>query len=194
MKDRLPEVNLLPQYERQRSSSIVVFFLLITLIVVSYLFIGVNYFVEKTNLQKLETYEQSLNEDIEALESKLTGQSSEGITTLKDAISFVEGHRIPTSTFNIELNSLLPKHSYLSKYEYTDQEVKIITEFETLDAIAEYTNKLMTSNFVSDSKVNKIETTKLLENLEKDEKTRYEANFTVTIDKRELKGASEEDA
>ena len=198
MDNKLSDINLLPQYERRRGSSGLIYILLIILVIAAFAYVGTTYFMTKSNLEKLDREYASLTENADTLTTELNALESDSTTTKDDAVSFVSGHTIPTSIFIVELFSLLPEHSYLSSYNYSSLQANITTQFEALDDVAQYTNRLTHSDYTRDAKVNRIHTFDWRDFPESyltefDVISRYEATFSLDVDKWSLKGAAKED-
>src|SRR5690625_3394970 len=158
MPEGLPDINLLPKYERQSSKSFILYTSLIVMIVLLLLFFGTYYFITKSKLHSVETTYQQLSSEAEVLHEQLKNIETDHSSSLKEAVHFARNHTIPTSTFILEINDLLPKHSYLGEYEYGNQVAEVTGHFETLDSVAEYTTELASSSYINDTKVNIIET------------------------------------
>lgn len=199
MAEGLPEVNLLPKYERESSIKYLLFIIFIVLMLIFHLFIGIYYFITKSNLEAVKDEYTQLNEQLNILTAELKQLEDGGNSSLGQAVTIVEQHEIPTSNFITELDSLLPNNGYLSEYEYENGDTKVVAHFETLDTVANYTTELTTSDYITDTKVDEVETF-MLKDEEADEDIeqfdlipRYEANFSLIVNKQQLKGESSED-
>ena len=199
MPEGLPDINLLPKIERDRSSKNLLILTVIALIFISYIFIGFYYFYTKKQLEAVNEEHSTLHEEVH-LKTEELEQLQSGSSSLAQAITFVEQYEIPTSSFITELDYLLPEHSYLNGYEYNNRSTNITVSFETLDKVAEYTTKLTNSDYIIDTKVDHVETFNLgsgedvdIENNQFDVIPRYQTNFSLIVDKNQLKGESTED-
>lgn len=199
MPEGLPNVNLLPQYERERSSNYIFFLIFIIVIISAFIFLSVYYFTTKNKLEATNAEVQQLTEQRNLLEIKVAELETDGSSSLEQAVSFVEQYELPTSELIVELDNILPDHSYLMEYEYDAHETKVKAHFETLDKMADYTSSLLASEFIQDVKANSIESFTLKEELDNDTTNdfnvipRYEGEFSLVIDKLTLKGESAED-
>lgn len=87
----------------------------------------------------------------------------------------------------------------MSEYEYGNQVTEVFAHFEKFDTVANYTTELTTSDYILDTKVDKVESFGLKEEVPEENIVnfnvipRYEAEFTLDINKQKLKGESEED-
>jgi len=199
MPEGLPDINLLPKYERQSSKSFIIFIILIIIMIILFLFFGASYFITKSKLHSVETTYNELSKEVDELHEELKMVDEDESSSFDEAVLFVENHAIPTSIFITELDDLLPDYSYLSEYQYANQEAEVIAHFETLDTVAAYTTELTTSPYVHDTKVDVIETFLIKEEMADEDKgefdsiPRYETEFTLKINKQKLKGAASED-
>lgn len=199
MPEGLPNVNLLPQYERERSSNYIFFLIFIIVILLAYIFLGVYYFTTKGKLEAVSAEVQQLTEERNQLEIKVAELETDGSSSLEQAVSFVEQYELPTSELIVELDNILPDHSYLMEYAYDAHVTKVNAHFETLDTLAEYTSSLLASDFIQDVKADSIEAFTLKEELDSETTNdfhvipRYEGEFSLVIDKLTLKGESAED-
>lgn len=192
MPHRLKNINLLPDYEKERAGLFYLFIFLIVITLLAYMTIGFYYFSTKGKLEKAETTYAKLEEKAELLRAQVDEIQADD-NRLEQAVSFVENNNILTSTLIEELHDLLPNYSYLSNYTYNREEVNLVTHFETLDMTAEYTTNLLTSKYIRDTKVDNISTFILKEEENLEVTPRYEANFTLQIAPHLLKGASGKD-
>src|SRR5699024_7188522 len=137
-----------------------------------------------------ETTELSDERDI-LLIRKASLDTEEG-SAYEQAVTFADYYTVPTSLLITELNRLLPDNSYLSDYTYSTSEVKIVSHFERLDTLANYTTKLTNSEYLTDVKVESINTFTLKEETEDDQMQfdvipRYDGDFSLTINKQKIK-------
>lgn len=190
MPVRLPDINLLPQYERQseRSSYLFIIFVLITIL--SFILIGVFYFITKNNLTAAEKEYEQLNEREEVLLTEIDQLDIGGGPTLADAVAFAEQQTIETSHLVSHLANLLPANSYLSTYEYDSSGASISAHFKELNIIANYTTNLTDSDFLLDTKVNDIQA--VMED-ESDVVNYYDTQYTLDVNKQKLKKETKED-
>src|SRR5690625_3980138 len=147
MPQELPDINLLPKYEGQASSKNMLLVIFIALILISYIVIGIFYFITKSKLEAVNEEHTHIDEQVSELSVELQ-QLETGGSSLEQAYSFVEYYEIPTSHFIEELDFLLPSNSYLSSYEYNNGETNISVHFETLDKVAEYTSELTNLDYI----------------------------------------------
>lgn len=196
MPERLPEINLLPEYRRDSHLLSIVYYIFIALILLSFVALGYFYFSTKSKFETLSQEATELTEKRDLLAAEKEELESDDGSAYEQAVRFAQNYAVPTSKLIDELNHLLPENSYLSNYDYSSSGVNIQSHFETLDAVAQYTNLLTNSELISDTKVDSINTFTLKEEETEDVSTqfntipRYESDFSLTINKRKLKEES----
>lgn len=199
MPEGLPDINLLPQYERHSERSFYAFIILFIFIIISFVLIGVFYFTTKSKLADVETELDELETRAEQLQIELSALESDGSSSLETAVTFANQNTYLTSILIEETVDLLPDHSYLKDFDYDVRETNITAHFERFDHISQYTTKLTTSNITEDVKVNEIETFDLKEEIIEGEEIlfhvipRYELHMSVQVNKDALKEAEEQD-
>lgn len=199
MPDRLPEINLLPDFRHESRTQSIFFFIFVALVIISFIFMGYLYFSTKSKLQSTTSEANELTEQRDLLTAQKNELEADKGSAYEQAVNFAENYAIPTSILITELNRLLPDDSYLSDYDYSSSVVKVVSHFETLDDVAGYTTKLVNSEFITDTKVESIETFTLKEEERDDGQAlfdvipRYESDFSLIINKHKIKEESSED-
>ncbi|MCZ8533039.1 hypothetical protein [Psychrobacillus psychrodurans] len=152
----VPEINLLPKMERQKSNSILItaigFILFITVILLFF----VQYFSIKGDIETLtaeETYSVAEREDLTQLvnEINMSGQGN-----IQTSVSFAESVSKPVSPLLIEVNALLEEHTYLREYDFTNQSINITIDVETMMSLSKFVDNLLVSEYFSDVKVESV--------------------------------------
>lgn len=192
MPDRLPEINLLPEVRQESSAQAILFFIFVGLVIVSFIVMGYLYFSTNSKLSSAQSESTELSDERDTLQIQIASLESDEGSAYEQAVTFAEYYAIPTSFLITELNRLLPDESYLTDYTYSSSEVNLVSHFETLDTVADYTTKLINSDYLIDSTVESIETFSLkeeeLEGASQFEVVpRYESEFLLTIDKEKMK-------
>ncbi|RLL47867.1 hypothetical protein D8M04_00890 [Oceanobacillus piezotolerans] len=156
----LPDINLLPKYERQNSLAFTLFITglvtcLLLFAVLIYFFITL-----KDNLAETEESISQLTEEKSLLEARMNALMTEDESggSFESAVTYAESYIIPTSDFIHELITLLPENSYLNNYNYDYQSVTVETQFETMNDAAGYIAVLQNSNYIDDVVINDITT------------------------------------
>ncbi|HLR42320.1 MAG TPA: hypothetical protein VK067_03640 [Pseudogracilibacillus sp.] len=195
---RLPDINLLPNIERQSNLALILFIILLSLTLIAFVVTAYFYFSTKSKLADTSEELSKLEEEITELEVDLSVAESVEFN-LETAVLFAEYYDIPTSVLIKEVEKYLPatNPAHLSELTYQNREASIITQFESLDSLAEYTNDLQHSKFIKQTNLNTVDTFTVGEmEIEADDFTtvpRYQATFQLILDKEELKGAKEDE-
>lgn len=193
MSNKISNINLLPEIEKERKSVFYLFIALIGITILAYGLTTYYYFSTKSNLEKANFEYSELDDKADLLRTQVE-QAEADSGSLEQAVAVAEDNNIPTSILINNLTQLLPDHSYLSNYRYQSREVKLVAQFETLDTVALYTTNLLNSPHIRDTKVDNIKTFSLKEEEDNALITpRYEANFTLQINANSLKGAPRTD-
>lgn len=152
-----PDINLLPKYERQSSFISIIFisafviWLLITALLIY------QYVSTKSSLKQVNTQVEQLTEKKTNLEQEVAAMQSVERASLASAVEYAESVTFPTSRLIDNLINSLPEHAYFSNYDYNEGEIKIQSQFETMDVAADYVAKLVASDFINDVKIEKVE-------------------------------------
>lgn len=198
----LPDINLLPEYERENSLLYILFWIGLIISFILFGVLGYFYFTEKNSMKETDSLLQELYDEKSQLEEQLAALTTEEETdSIVNAATFIENHLIPTSAFIDELITLLPENGYLSNYNYTYQSVDIETQFETMGEAADYVSALLASNYVKDAMINEIYTFELSseenEAGENEEEMfnvipRYNVSYTIDVDQSFMREAGGE--
>lgn len=200
----LPDINLLPEYERENSLLYILFWIGLIISFILFGVLGYFYFTEKNSMKETDSLLQELYDEKSQLEEQLAALTTEEETdSIVNAATFIENHLIPTSDFIDELITMLPENGYLSNYNYTYQSVDIETQFETMGEAADYVSALLASNYVKDAMINEIYTFELSSEENEAEENeeemfnvipRYNVSYTIDVDQsfmREAGGGNE---
>lgn len=184
----LPEINLLPKYERQNSVAYIIFIVGIAVCLILFTMMAFFYFNTKGNIEETRSNIEQLEQDKGILEAKLTSDGDH-LASYDTAFNFAEHHVVPTADFIDELVNLQPDHSFLNEYDYNYQSIDIEVQFEEKNAAADYVVALNDSNYVEDVQVNEMDIVELMQSSEADadqsvfdELPRYQVTYSVNID------------
>jgi hypothetical protein len=183
----VPEINLLPKMERQKSNSILIIGIGSMLFVTILLFLLIQYFSVKRDIETLtaeETYSAAEREDLTQL---VDGLNMSGQDNLQESVTFADRVSKPVSPLLIEVNSLMEEHTYLRQYEFIEQTIKITLDVETMQNLSIFIDKLLNSNYFTDVKVERVTNFDLSNSAESTEKKfdiipRYSAILNLDID------------
>ncbi len=183
----VPEINLLPKRERQKSNFILILTIGLVLFITAILLLFIQYYSVKDDIETLtgeETYSIAEKEDLTQLvnDVNMAGQGD-----LQTSVTFAESVSKPVSPLLIEVNTLLEKHTYLRQFEFMDQTILISVDVETMTSLSKFVDKLLVSNSFSDVKVESVTNFDLSNSSESVEKRfeiipRYSAIINLDID------------
>lgn len=200
LPENLANINLLPEFEKQSKAGAIIVFILLFVIFIGFVFTGFTYFTTKSSLTSAKAEQSTLNTEVDALRDQLFALENANATdSLEDSVLFVDNYNFPTSVYIDNLVSLLPENAYLTGYNYSTLEAGITTGFESLDKIANYTTSLTISDYNVDARLDSVITNEFDTDEEEDtgydfnELFRYQANFSLDIDKHAFKGEERTD-
>lgn len=183
----VPEINLLPKRERQKSNFILILAISLVLLITVMLLLFIQYSSVKGDIETLtaeETYTVAEKEDLTQLvnEINMSGQGD-----LQTSVTFAESVSKPVSPLLNEVNTLLEKHTYLRQFEFVNQTILISVDVETMTSLSKFVDKLLVSNYFSDVKVESVTNFDLSNSSESEEKKfeiipRYSAIINLNID------------
>lgn len=171
----IPNINLLPKAEKQRSAVYKLFVPLLFIWLILSSIVVYEYVNTKNNLKQADLTITQLNLEKDALQAQIVNKRQQASDSLHQSLSFIEQLTLPTSTIIENLFEHLPDHSYLTQYEYNNGQVSVQTQFESLDVVAGYISELNASPLFSDVKVDQVTAFSLEE--ESDEQLDIEEKF-----------------
>lgn len=196
----LPDINLLPKYERQNSlpyilflSGVIVSLLMFALLIFFYFNTKGSLEDSHQNLSKLNQEKSLLEEQLASLNTGTQGGSVE------DVVTYIDQHMIPSSFLVGELLDILPDKGYLSDFNYNYQSVDIVTQFETMSDAAAYVVALNQSEYVKNIQVGQMNTMEL-DGQDREEENeddiysnlpRYNVSYSIDVDQATLREAGE---
>ena len=152
----IPDINLLPKVAQDEGSS-KTFFVLIAIITLLLLAImSWLYFSARTNVVNLTAEEQSLQVERDALQSQLANLQGTNQGSLEESVSFVERVSYPITPLIDETQGVLPDNTYLRGYSFGESTVSFSVDFETLNSISTYIERLERSDYFLDTQVGSI--------------------------------------
>src|SRR5690625_4516813 len=116
MPDRLPEINLLPDYRREGSAPSILFFIFVALIIIAFIVMGHLYSMTQSNLDRGTSEENQLTDKTDSLELQKATLETDDDSRYEQAVAFAQNYAIPTSVLISEIDHLLPDESYLREY------------------------------------------------------------------------------
>ena len=184
----VPEINLLPQMERRQSSKLLV---IISAIVIGLLlvFLFVQFFTLKKDIKILESEETQLVEERDLLSAEVSTLDTVEQGSHSSSVAFVESVSYPVSPLIDEIYSLIESNSYMRSYQFGETGILLSADFETMNEISSFIERLLNSAYFSDVKVENLSTfeppgeqnTELEDEVNFDVQWRYSATIQLDI-------------
>ncbi|WP_409368584.1 PilN domain-containing protein [Lysinibacillus sp. 38-6] len=153
----VPEINLLPNLEKQKSAPILVYIGIIALVGIVIAYMIFLYFQARGEIKQLNAQEIELTSKQTQLQIELDGIRNMNAGTLEQSVQFVNHVSYPVTPLIDETQALLPEHTYLRNYQFGEENIEITADFETMSAISNYLDKLNVSPYFTDVQVGTIE-------------------------------------
>jgi len=194
----VPEINLLPKMERQKSNSILIIAIGLILFAAILLLFFIQYMSLKKEVNALtaeETYVSAEKADLTE-QVNLMNTSDQG--TLAESVVFAESVSYPVSPLLIEVDSLLEENTYLRRYDFMEQSVDVSVDFETITVISNFVEKLLQSDYFTDVKIEQISNFEADKDIEDSQIInfevipRYSATINLTIDQAYLSAGGDQ--
>ena len=194
----VPEINLLPKMERQKSNSILIIVIGLILFATVLLLFFIQYMSLKNEVNTLtaeETYVAAEKVDLTE-QVELINTSNQG--TLAEAVIFAESVSYPVSPLLIEVDALLEGNTYLRQFVFLEQSLEVSVDFETMTGISNYVEKLLQSDYFTDIKIEQISNFEANDDIEDsriinfEEIPRYSATINLTIDQAYLSAGGDQ--
>ena len=187
----VPEINLLPNLERQRSTPMWLYILLIAIVALGLSFLIVQYVGAKGDLKTLTAEEQQKVEERDQLQAELSVLQGANQASLEQSVQYVENVSYAVSPLIDETQSLLPENTYLASYSFSEENVIIEVDFETMASISKYIENLLGSSYFSDAQLVSVSNFEIEAADSEEENTtavyneipRYTTNITLNINK-----------
>ena len=148
-----PNINLLPKVE-QDDRNAKKFLILVAVVVLILLFV-MSWFTRK-DVVNLAIEEQKLQSERDVLQEELTNLQALNQGSLKESVDFVERVSYAITPLIDEAQGLLPDNTYLRSYSFGESTVSFSVDFETLNAISTYIERLEQSAYFVDVQVDSI--------------------------------------
>lgn len=182
----VPEINLLPNLEKKKDTPTLLYAVLIfmTALVLAYMIFL--YFNAKSEITLLSKQEQELTTQHQALQQEFDTKNIVNAGSLAQSVQFVKNVSYPVTPLINETLVLLPAHTYLREYTFGEDTVSVTIDFETMNDISNYVEKLGTSDYFRDIQVDTIDNFNVALGEQTDDKTVEEQlkeipRYSVTI-------------
>ncbi|MER2170838.1 MAG: hypothetical protein ABS938_09385 [Psychrobacillus psychrodurans] len=153
----VPEINLLPQIEKRKSSKLLLIIgaILITLLL---MFFCIQFFTLNKEIKFLKSEESQLVAERDLLNAKISTLDTEDQGSHTSSVDFVESVSYPVSPLIDEVYSLIGVNSYLRSYIFDETGILLSADFETMYEISSFIERLLNSAYFSDIKVETLST------------------------------------
>jgi type IV pilus assembly protein PilN len=191
----LVDINLLPQKEKKSLLTPILFICLILLFLGTGSWIGMDYY--ETSVQ-LEQKEQALKQEKKFVQVqqqlKKQAEAAKKTTPLLEKVEYVRSKEIEAVALLQHLVAILPERGYFMKYDYKDRStITIEARFDTLAETSQYLHELTNSRYLTEAKIEKMETTNFEEVAAGEDLTefegylpRYHAQYKIQFNKDHL--------
>ena len=149
----IPNINLLPKVE-QDDRNARKFLILVAIVVLLLLFV-MSWFARK-DVVNLTIEQQLLQSERDGLQEELTVLQGLNQGSLEESVDFVERVSYAITPLIDETQGLLPDNTYLRSYSFGESTVSFSVDFETLNAISMYIERLERSAYFLDVQVGSI--------------------------------------
>ena len=195
----VPEINLLPQLAKRKSSNLL---LIIGAILIGLLLIVLclQFFTLQNEIKELEAQETQLVLERDVLSAELTNENAVQQGTHSTAVNFVETISYPISPLIDNIYSLIDANTYLRSYQFGETGILVSADFETMNEISSFIDRLLNSAYFIDVKVETVATFEPVgeqaaetAEINFDVQWRYSATIQLEIDKSFLSGGGNQD-
>lgn len=153
----VPEINLLPNREKKSASPTLLYAVLIAITAILLAYMIFLYIGAKSDITDLSKQEQDLTTQLDALRIDLDKKSNASKGSLAQSVKFVENVTYPVTPIITETQVLLSEHTYVRGYTFDEKSVTVTVDFETMNDISRYVEKLGASDYFRDTQVDTIE-------------------------------------
>ena len=152
----VPEINLLPKLEGKKSNPLFLLVISAAIILCMIVYFAIQFISLKSDIVSLTTQETQLVADKASLEEELLQASTQNKGNLSTSVAFVEGVSYIVTPLTDEIHRLLLPNTYLKSYEFSEYEIKLAADFETMTDVAVVVERLAKSDYFSDVKIDTV--------------------------------------
>lgn len=187
----IPDINLLPKIERKNTHSLFLW-LFIAVVCLLLIAIGVKYFALKSEIESLTSEQQSLSTEINSYKGQIANIQKQSQGTLAQSVQFVESISYPVTPIIDSLEGHLESYEKLTDIKYGAEGIAVTIDFETLNDVSLYVQKLLMDHLYTDVQIEKVMAFKPekneYNNADSDENLvpRYTAEFKLAISNSDL--------
>ncbi len=152
----IPDINLLPNTGRDNEQSRIRYILfgiiaLLLLAVLSWL-----YFSARADIVSLTNREQILLAEHDAAQKELEELQGAEQGSIEESLTFIEQISYPVTPLMGEIQALLPENTYLRSFSFDQTAVHFTIDFEILNAVSTFIERLEQSPYFLDIQVGEI--------------------------------------
>ncbi|MEK5481370.1 PilN domain-containing protein [Viridibacillus sp. FSL R5-0888] len=187
----IPDINLLPKIERKKTNSLL-FWLFVAVICLLFIAIGVKYFSLKSEVESLSSEQQGLSTEIDRYKDQIANIQKQSQGTLAQSVQFVESVSYPVTPIIDSLEGHLESYEKLTDIKYGAEGIAVTIDFETLNDVSLYVQKLLMDHLYTDVQIEKVTSFKPEKNeyndadSDEDLVPRYTAEFKLAISNSDL--------
>ncbi|MGE7921815.1 hypothetical protein ACQKND_01385 [Viridibacillus arvi] len=187
----IPDINLLPKVERKKTNSLLLW-LYVVVVCLLLIAIGVKYFSLKSEIESLTSEQQSLSTEINSYKGQITNIQKQSQGTLAQSVQFVESISYPVTPIIDSLEGHLESYEKLTDINYGAEGIAVTIDFETLNDVSLYVQKLLMDHLYTDVQIEKVTAFKPEKNeynnadSDEDLVPRYTAEFKLAISNSDL--------
>ena len=153
----VPEINLLPNLEKKKGTPTLLYAVLIVITAIVLAYMIFLYFGAKSDISTFSKQEQDLSMQRDELQQELATKNNVNAGSLAQSVKFVENVAYPVTPLIAETQVLLSEHTYVRGYTFNEESVTVTIDFETMNDISRYVEKLGASKYFRDTQVDTIE-------------------------------------
>ena len=185
----IPDINLLPNTGRDEERSRIQYIILGIIAFLLLAFLSWMYFSARANVTNLTNQEQTLQAEYDTVQKELEELQGAEQGSIEESLTFIEQISYPVTPLIGETQVLLPENTYLRSFSFDQTAVHFTIDFEILNAISTFIERLEQSPYFLDVQVGEIANFEIGQSTdEKDmeerfnELPRYTVEMTVLID------------
>ncbi|KGR84833.1 PilN domain-containing protein [Lysinibacillus odysseyi] len=185
----IPDINLLPNTGRDEERSRIQYIILGIIVFLLLAFLSWMYFSARANVTNLTNQEQTLQAEYDTVQKELEELQGAEQGSIEESLTFIEQISYPVTPLIGETQVLLPENTYLRSFSFDQTAVHFTIDFEILNAISTFIERLEQSPYFLDVQVGEIANFEIGQSTdEKDmeerfnELPRYTVEMTVLID------------
>ncbi len=151
----IPDINLLPKVEKRATNSPALWVIVI-LIALMFIAFGIYYGLLKSNISSLESQQQALSSEMENYKKQMTSVNNQSQDSFDQSVKFVESVSYPVTPVIDSIEGHLESYEKLTNITYGEAGVTITVDFETLNGVSLYVQKLLTDPLYTDVQVESV--------------------------------------